>query len=106
MTDPFSALAEPQRRRILDDLRTGRRSVSELAQRLGIPQPSVSKHLKVLRENGLVTVTQDAQRRLHQVDPRGFADFDAWLAPYRALWDGSFDALARHLDSASPREEP
>jgi DNA-binding transcriptional ArsR family regulator len=103
VTDPFTALAEPQRRRILDDLRTGRRSVSELSARLHIPQPSVSKHLKVLRENGLVTVTQDAQRRLHQVDPRGFADLESWLAPYRTLWTDSFDALERHLDSKEHR---
>lgn len=103
MADPFTALAEPQRRRILDDLRTGRRSVSELAQRLDIAQPSVSKHLKVLRENGLVMVVNDAQRRLHSVDPRGFADLETWLAPYRSMWNDSFDALERHLDS---KEQP
>jgi DNA-binding transcriptional ArsR family regulator len=103
VVDPFSALAEPQRRRILDDLRAGRRSVSELSERLEIPQPSVSKHLKVLRENGLVTVTHDAQRRLHAVDPRGFADLETWLQPYRTLWNDSFDALERHLDSKEQR---
>jgi len=103
VADPFTALAEPQRRRILDELRTGPCSVSDLVVRLEIAQPSVSKHLKVLREHGLVTATQDAQRRLHQVDPRGFADLETWLAPYRTLWNRSFDALERHLN-ASPEE--
>jgi DNA-binding transcriptional ArsR family regulator len=92
-------VAEPRRREILDLLRTGERPVGELVRRLRLSQPAVSKHLKVLREAGLVDVRQDAQRRLYRLRPEPLAELDAWLAPYRALWNASLDALERHLDT-------
>lgn len=72
--------------------------VAELAERTGLSQPGVSKHLRVLRESGLVQVRRDAQRRLYDLDPAPLAELDAWLAPYRALWNDRLDALGRHLD--------
>jgi len=95
---PFMALAEPARRRILDELLDGERSVGELVHRLGISQPSVSKHLRVLREAGIVAVRVDAQRRRYRLQPSSLAEVDAWLAPYRNLWARRLDALERHLD--------
>jgi DNA-binding transcriptional ArsR family regulator len=94
----FDVLAEPVRRRILDDVRDEERSVGELVARLRISQPGVSKHLRVLREAGLVEVRRDAQRRLYRVRPEPLAEVDAWLAPYRRLWAGRLDALERSLD--------
>ena len=94
----FDVLAEPVRRRILDDVRDEERSVGELVERLRISQPGVSKHLRVLREAGLVEVRRDAQRRLYRVRPEPLAEVDAWLAPYRRLWAGRLDALERSLD--------
>ncbi len=98
MTATFDVLAEPVRRRILDDVRDGERSVGELVERLHMSQPGVSKHLRVLREAGLVEVRRDAQRRLYRVRPEPLAEVDAWLAPYRRLWAGRLDALERSLD--------
>ncbi|HEX6443791.1 MAG TPA: metalloregulator ArsR/SmtB family transcription factor [Streptosporangiales bacterium] len=95
----YSAVAEPRRREILDLLRTGERPVGELVRRLRLSQPAVSKHLRVLREAGLVDVRQDAQRRLYRLRPEPLAELDAWLAPYRTLWHASLDALERHLDT-------
>lgn len=92
-------MAEPRRREILDLLRTGERPVGELVRRLRLSQPAVSKHLRVLREAGLVDVRQDAQRRLYRLRPEPLAELDAWLAPYRTLWHASLDALERHLDT-------
>jgi DNA-binding transcriptional ArsR family regulator len=92
------AIAQPTRRRILDLLREGERPVGELVDRLAISQPAVSKHLRVLREVGLVGVRSDAQRRLYRVRPEPLEELDAWLAPYRRMWTHSLDALARHLD--------
>jgi DNA-binding transcriptional ArsR family regulator len=92
------ALAQPTRRRILDLLRDGERPVGELVERLEMSQPAVSKHLRVLREVGLVGVRSDAQRRLYRVRPEPLEELDAWLAPYRRMWTRSLDALARHLD--------
>jgi DNA-binding transcriptional ArsR family regulator len=92
------ALAQPTRRQILDLLREGERPVGELVERLDMSQPAVSKHLRVLREVGLVGVRADAQRRLYRVRPEPLAELDAWLAPYRRLWSRSLDALERHLD--------
>jgi DNA-binding transcriptional ArsR family regulator len=92
------ALAQPTRRQILDLLRAGERSVGDLVERLDMSQPAVSKHLRVLREVGLVGVRADAQRRLYRVRPEPLAELDAWLAPYRRLWSRSLDALERHLD--------
>jgi len=92
------AVAEPTRRQILDALRAGTRSVGELVDITGLSQPGVSKHLRVLREHGLVSVRRDAQRRLYDLDPAPLAELDHWLEPYRALWADRLDALGRHLD--------
>jgi len=92
------AVAEPTRRQILDALRAGTRSVGELVDITGLSQPGVSKHLRVLREHGLVSVRRDAQRRLYELDPAPLAELDQWLEPYRALWADRLDALGRHLD--------
>ncbi|GAA3847664.1 MULTISPECIES: helix-turn-helix transcriptional regulator [Amycolatopsis] len=99
MASTFEVLAEPRRREILDLLRTSERPVGDLVERLRLTQPAVSKHLKVLREAGLVEVRQDAQRRWYRLRPEPLAEIDAWLAPYRRMWDASLDALERHLDS-------
>ncbi len=98
MASAFEALAEPRRREIIDLLRSGERPVGELVGRLGLAQPTVSKHLKVLRQTGLVEVRRDAQRRWYRLRPEPLAEIDAWLAPYRRLWESSLDALERHLD--------
>jgi len=94
----FSIVAEPARRQILDLLRNGERSVGELVAQLGMSQPAVSKHLRVLRESGLVDVRARAQLRLYRLRPEPLAEIDAWLAPYRRLWKGSLDRLERHLE--------
>lgn len=94
----WSALVDPNRRAILEMLRQRPRAVGELADELGFSQPMTSKHLRVLRESGLVSVRVDAQRRIYAIDPRGMAELDAWLAPYRRLWNDRLDALGRHLD--------
>jgi DNA-binding transcriptional ArsR family regulator len=99
----FEVLAEPTRRRILDLLREDERPVNELVHRLDISQPGVSKHLKVLRDAGLVEVRQDAQRRLYRVRAEPLAEIEEWLAPYRRLWAGTLDALERHLDAKEDR---
>jgi DNA-binding transcriptional ArsR family regulator len=98
MATTFDVLAEPTRRRILDLLRERERPVGQLVDLLGVSQPGVSKHLRVLRESGLVSVRQDAQRRLYQLRPEPLADVDAWLAPYRRLWAQRLDDLEQHLD--------
>jgi DNA-binding transcriptional ArsR family regulator len=94
----FDVLAEPARRQILDLLRERARAVGELVQLVGLSQPGVSKHLRVLREAGLVTVRRDAQRRWYELRPEPLSEVDAWLEPYRQLWVGRLDALERHLD--------
>ncbi|MCF3141981.1 ArsR/SmtB family transcription factor [Streptomyces platensis] len=96
---PFDVLAEPSRRKILDLLLERPRLVGELTQQLGLSQPGTSKHLRVLREAGLVQVRQDAQRRWYELRPEPLAELDAWLAHYRHLWTGHLDALERHLDA-------
>jgi len=98
-TVPFDILAEAHRRSILDLLRVSERSVGELVDVLGVSQPAVSKHLRVLREAGLVTARSDAQRRLYRLRPEPLRAIDEWLAPYRRLWSASLDALERHLDA-------
>lgn len=98
MATTFEVLAEPNRRRILDALLAAPSSVNELVARLSISQPLASKHLRVLREAGLVTVRQDAQRRRYAVAPEPLLEIDAWLAPYRRLWSDRLDALTRHLE--------
>ena len=94
----FSALAEPTRRRILDLLRERARPVNELVELLGISQPGVSKHLRVLREAELVSVRRDAQRRWYELRAEPLSEVDAWLEPYRQLWAERLDDLERHLD--------
>ena len=95
------AIAQPTRRRILDLLRERERPVGELVDLLGVSQPAVSKHLRVLREVDLVGVRADAQRRLYRVRPEPLEELDAWLAPYRRMWSTSLDALERHLDEGN-----
>ena len=101
----FDVLAEPNRRRILDLVREGERPVSELVDALDLSQPAVSKHLRVLREAGLVAVRSDAQRRLYRVEPGPLRDLDAWLAPYRRMWAGRLDKLERHLHTMTDLDE-
>jgi DNA-binding transcriptional ArsR family regulator len=91
-------VAEPTRRRILDLLRERERPVGELVELLGISQPGVSKHLRALRDAGLVSVRVDAQRRWYNLRAAPLAELDAWLAPYRQFWEGRLDALEQHLD--------
>ena len=93
MTTALDVLGEPQRRRILDLLRDGERPVGDLVWALGASQPAVSKHLRVLRDAGLVEVRAVAQQRLYRVRPDGLRELDEWLAPYRALWVERLDAL-------------
>lgn len=95
---PFEALAEPNRRQILDLLRAGERPAGELVEALNLSQPGVSKHLRVLREAGLVAVTADGQRRLYRLQPARLAELDAWLTPYRHFWAHRLDALVDHLE--------
>jgi DNA-binding transcriptional ArsR family regulator len=95
----FEILAEPSRRRVLDLLREQDRTVGELVEALDMSQPAVSKHLKVLRDAGLVEAEVDAQRRVYRLRPEPLADVDAWLAPYRKFWRGKLAALQRHLAS-------
>jgi DNA-binding transcriptional ArsR family regulator len=98
MASTFEVLGEPRRREILDLLRDGERAVGDLVDRLTLSQPAVSKHLRILREAGLVEVRQVAQRRWFRLRAAPLAEVVAWLAPYRALWESHLDALERHLD--------
>lgn len=98
MATTFEVLGEPRRREILDLLRAGERPVGEVVARLQLTQPAISKHLRILREAGLVDYRQDAQRRLYRLRPEPLAEIDAWLAPYRRFWEGRLDALERRLD--------
>lgn len=102
----FEVLAEPVRRAILDLLRERPRPVGELTAELGLSQPGTSKHLRVLREAGLVRVRAEAQQRWYELEPGPLAEVDAWLAPYRWMWAERFDALERHLDAPTPEETP
>ena len=94
----WSALADPHRRAVLELLREQPRAVGELVESLGLTQPGTSKHLRVLRDAGLVTARTEAQRRIYALETRPLAELDAWLAPYRQVWECSLDALERHLD--------
>jgi DNA-binding transcriptional ArsR family regulator len=96
--DTFAALAEPTRRRIVDELRVSERSVAELVEALAVSQPAVSKHLRVLRDSGLVSRRTAAQQRIYRVEAGPFRALDEWLAPYREMWTRHLDALERHLD--------
>src|SRR5580692_2240746 len=93
----YEALAEPNRRKIIEFVGGGERTAGEIVGALAISQPGVSKHLKVLREAGLVTVRKDAQRRVYRLQPQKLAELDAWLAPYRRFWANKIDALVDHL---------
>nr|MDT0657756.1 metalloregulator ArsR/SmtB family transcription factor [Micromonospora sp. DSM 115978] len=106
MSTPFDVLAEPVRRRILDLLRERPHQVGELTARLGLTQPGTSKHLRVLRRAGLVTVRPEAQRRWYELRPEPLAEVDAWLTPYRWMWADRIDALERHLDTMPPERHP
>ncbi len=99
MAAPFAVLAEPQRRRILDLLLVRERPVGAIVDALGISQPAVSKHLRVLRDAGLVDVEIDAQRRIYRLRGEPLQAMDEWLEPYRRLWASRLDALERHLDT-------
>src|SRR5437899_2141705 len=94
----FSVIAEPNRRAILSLLATSERSVGEIERQLRMPQPSVSKHLRLLRDAGFVEARVDAQRRLYRIRPEPLMEVDAWLAPFRRFWSAHVDALERHLD--------
>ena len=99
MTIPFNLLADPTRRRIVEELRDGEVSVGSLVQRLGASQPAVSKQLRVLREGGLAVVRREAQRRLYRLDDGGLRELDQWLAPFRAAWEERVDRMEEVLDS-------
>ena len=98
MGTTLQVIAEPRRQAILELLREGELPEGALVDRLGLSQPLVSKHLRALREAGLVSVRGDAQRRLYRIRPEPLAELDAWLAPYRALWTGRLDRLEQHLE--------
>ena len=98
MESVFEIIAEPNRRAILSLLVSSQQSVGEIERQLRMPQPTVSKHLRVLRDAGFVESTVDAQRRLYRLKPGPFQEVDAWLAPFRRFWNAHVDALERHLD--------
>ena len=98
MDSAFEIIAEPNRRAILSLLATSQQSVGEIERQLRMPQPMVSKHLRVLRESGFVESTVDAQRRLYRLKPEPFNEVDNWLAQFRRFWSAHVDALERHLD--------
>ncbi|MBV8208400.1 MAG: winged helix-turn-helix transcriptional regulator [Acidobacteria bacterium] len=98
MGSVFEIIAEPNRRAILSLLVSSQKSVGDIERRLRMPQPTVSKHLRVLREAGFVESTVDAQRRLYRLNPEPFWEMEAWLAPFRRFWSGHMDALERHLE--------
>jgi DNA-binding transcriptional ArsR family regulator len=98
----FEVIAEPNRRAILGLLASSQQSVGEIERRLRMPQPMVSKHLRVLRDAGFVEATVDAQRRLYRLRPEPLQEIDAWLEPFRRFWSARVDALERHLDRINP----
>jgi DNA-binding transcriptional ArsR family regulator len=101
----FEVIAEPNRRAILSLLVSSQQSVGAIERQLGMPQPAVSKHLRVLREAGFVESTVDAQRRLYRLKPEPLQEIDAWLAPFRRFWSAHVDALERHLDRMERAKE-
>ena len=102
MESVFEIIAEPNRRAILSLLVSSEQSVGEIERELGIPQPAVSKHLRVLRDAGIVESTVDAQRRLYRLKPEPLHEVDAWLAQFRRFWSDRVDALERYLDRMEP----
>src|SRR6202171_4831422 len=106
MESVFEIIAEPNRRAILSLLVSSQQSVGEIERQLRMPQPTVSKHLRVLREAGFVESTVDAQRRLYRLKPEPLQEVDAWLAPFRLFWSARVDALERHLDRMEHMDQP
>ena len=104
MESVFEIIAEPNRRAILSLLASSEQSVGDIERELRMPQPTVSKHLRVLREGGFVESTVDAQRRLYRLKPEPLQEIDAWLAPFRRFWSAHVDALERHLDRMEQSE--
>jgi DNA-binding transcriptional ArsR family regulator len=102
MESVFEIIAEPNRRAILSLLVSSQQSVGEIERQLRMTQPTVSKHLRVLREAGFVESTVDAQRRLYRLKPEPLQELDAWLSQFRRFWSGCVDALERHLDRMDP----
>jgi DNA-binding transcriptional ArsR family regulator len=103
MSNAFEVIAEPSRRRILELLRADDRPVNDLVVELGLSQPAVSKHLRVLRDAGLVDVRRDAQRRIYRLVPEPLVEIDDWLTPFREAWARRLDALEAHLDVMEDR---
>ncbi|HEX7965895.1 MAG TPA: metalloregulator ArsR/SmtB family transcription factor [Gammaproteobacteria bacterium] len=106
MESSFAIIAEPNRRAILKLLASSEQSVGEIERRLHMPQTSVSKHLRVLREAGLVESRVEAQRRVYRIRPEPLKEVDAWLDPFRRFWSAHVDALERHLERMEMEEEP
>ena len=106
MESAFAIIAEPSRRAILSLLATSEQSVGDIEEQLRLPQPSISKHLRVLREAGFVESRVDAQRRLYRIRPEPLMEVDAWLEPFRRFWSAHVDALERHLDRMHPAPPP
>lgn len=112
--DVLEALVDPTRRRIVELLAMGERTAGDLAAEFDVSRPAVSRHLRVLREHGLVQVRRDAQRRIYSIDPRPLAELDAWLERYRHFWETRLDALDAHLrrrtrerdDAAADGDDP
>src|SRR5262245_7691273 len=102
MESVFEIIAEPNRRAILSLLVSAEQSVGDIERQLGMPQPTVSKHLRVLREAGFVEATVDAQRRLYRLNPEPLQEVDEWLDQFRRFWSAHVDALERHLDRMDP----
>ncbi len=105
MPSAWSALADPHRRAMLELLRESPRPVGELVRHTGLTQPGTSKHLRVLRNAGLVISTTEGQQRIYALDVRPLAELDSWLEPYRQVWESSLDALERHLDGTANSNE-
>lgn len=105
MESAFAIIAEPNRRTILRLLASSERSVGELEEKLSLPQTSVSKHLRVLRDAGFVEARVEAQRRVYRLRPEPLMEVDAWLAPFRQFWSTHVDALERHLDRMEQTEK-
>lgn len=102
----FAVLAEPNRRLILDSLLNGAQPVNALVDQCSMSQPVVSKHLRVLRDAGLVVVKPDGQRRLYSINPAPLAELETWLEPYRRFWSNNLDALEQHLDELEKKGKP
>lgn len=104
--DLFQVLADPTRRRIVEALRAGEQPVGAVVARAGVHQSGVSRHLRILAELGFVTVRPEGQRRLYALQPQPFRELDAWLAPYRALWEARLDRLGEALEQQALRPLP